>query len=237
MLPGATTTKLVPFGRALPNANEKGPVPHLSGRALVVWGGGAPILEAETPPQLGFIDAVLGLVGGIFGAKSAAKQQKQQLQAQMEMNRQNIEAQLKAAELMSKSQERVAEFGLKAEKEKASYAYQTSALEADAVAGGIRAQRAAQVDALNTQLIANTQNGIFRVSAAQVEQAGETARAIPKSNMIAFALLAGVFLLAMKPPSFGRKSGSRKDGEFFRRDIRRGEQEGVQSEPVPGGAS
>lgn len=190
----------------------KRPRYDLDRRAVVVytpsgqsWGKSLPGVQG-----LGFIEALVGGVASLIGGNQAAKAAKTQAKYA-----------LQAEQIKAESAERIAATMLDAEKFKASQNYQIAALEADAVGMGLRTQRAAMIDQQATQLVANTQNGIFRLSSVGISEASAATQSWSKSAALGAILVVGIFMLAANPPKFGSRKGSGSRGEFFRRDLRR----------------
>jgi len=190
----------------------KRPRYDLDRRAVVVytpsgasWGKSLPGVSG-----LGFIEAIIGAVGSIIGGNSAAKAASKQAKFA-----------LQAEQIKAQSAERIASTMLEAEKFKASQNYQIAALEADAVGMSVRTQRAVMIDQQATQLVANTQNGIFRLSSVGISEASSATQSWSKSAVLGAIVVTGLFMLAANPPKFGSKKGAGPRGEFFRRDMRR----------------
>lgn len=198
----------------------------LDRRAVVVytpsgqsWGQSLPGVTG-----LGFIDALVSGVASLIGGNQAAKAQKT-----------TAKYALQAEKFKAESAERIAATALEAEKYKAAQNYQIAALEADAVGMGLRTQRAALIDQQATQLVANTQNGIFRLSSVGIAESAGATTAWNKSAVLGAFLLTAAFMIAANPPKFGgKKQGAR--GEFFRRDLRRGAADTASDTP-PGSPS
>lgn len=150
---------------------------------------------------LGFIDALIGgaasIVGSLIGGDQQAKSEKRQLNAQLSLRRMELDAAREAAKMQ-----------VEAVRTRASYDYQVAALEADNAAGAMRLQRFAAIDAQGSQLVANTQNGIFSLaSTGLVESAGAT-QAWQNSAKWGAVLLVTVFLVAMNPPKLGKRKAA-----------------------------
>ncbi len=232
--PPTSVGTLVLRRRAEPPPMMKG-YERVGRSGLVVYSGGRPSSMVDVQRHglglLEFLAPVAGILSSIFGSNAAEDSEKRRIQAD-----------LRSQELQYGAAERMAEAGYKATVEASKIAVEGSkyaadaaaraaairaasdsrrwTLEADTARNSLQVQRAAMLDAQATQLIANTQNGIFGLANAGLSETGQSVRKWSSSAVVGVVALTGLVLLALNPPRFGKKKGI---GEFFRRDVRRSE--------------
>lgn len=185
---------------------------------VLIWTGGE---RVNGVPALGFIP---DLIGGVFSLIAGGEQRSHEraltemtLRAEAESARLQAQAALEAARIQSGSQldiarlqtasyEKGLDYAWRAEQERAATDRARAMIESDVANATLRTQRNVAIDAQATQLVANTQNGIFSLASVGMEQVGSVARQYPRSTMWGFVLLAGITLMAISPPKFGRKA-------------------------------
>jgi len=166
----------------------------------------------------GIFDFLTGGIGTIVGAVMGDRTDKRRVQAEQAMASQQLNfaryiADLQAGSIDRQTESALAVARIQAENEiaaiNAQYATQLAAQ---------RVQKQVAEDAMSTQLLAQTQTGIFNLADTGVRQAASVATAFPKSGTNAAIAIVGITVIAlawsMKKP--GPKGGKKRSiGKAF----------------------